>query len=73
MLSHDIATAAIDADIAFARLSERAALFAEATEPCPASSGFVLQTGAGRGLDQPGDLLDSKHPRQLARICVRAS
>jgi hypothetical protein len=35
------------------------------------SAGLVLQTGAGRGFDQPGDLLRSKHPRQLARI-VRA-
>src|SRR6516164_6185078 len=33
--------------------------------------GLVLETGAGRGLDQPGDLLPSKHPRQLPRI-VRA-
>ena len=36
-----------------------------------AERGLVLETGAGRGLDQPGDLLRSKHPRQLARI-VRA-
>jgi len=37
-----------------------------------AERGLVLQTGAGRGLDQPSDLLRrSKYPRQLARI-VRA-
>src|SRR5579862_7739522 len=35
------------------------------------SAGLVLQTGAGRGFDQPGDLLRSKHTRQLAWI-VRA-
>src|SRR5215467_12543419 len=33
-----------------------------------AERGLVLETGAGRGLDQPGDLLPGKHPRQLARI-----
>jgi hypothetical protein len=36
-----------------------------------AERGLVFETGAGRGLDQPGDLLASKHPRQLSRI-VRA-
>jgi hypothetical protein len=36
-----------------------------------AERGLVLQTGARRGLDQPGDLLRRKHSRQLARI-VRA-
>src|SRR4029077_10408581 len=36
-----------------------------------AERGLVLETGAGRGLDQPGDLLPSQHPRQLPRI-VRA-
>src|ERR1700751_5055012 len=36
-----------------------------------AERGLVFETGAGRGLDQPGDLLGSKHPRQLAWI-VRA-
>src|SRR6516225_4182782 len=36
-----------------------------------AERGLVLETGAGRGLDQPGDLIPSKHPRQLPRI-VRA-
>ncbi len=36
-----------------------------------AERGLVLQAGAGRGLDQPSDLLRSKYPRQLARI-VRA-
>src|SRR5204862_291701 len=33
--------------------------------------GLVLETGAGCGLNQPGDLLASKNPRQLPRI-VRA-
>src|SRR5215475_3576052 len=33
--------------------------------------GLVLETGAGRGLDQLGDLLASKNPRQLPRV-VRA-
>src|SRR5208337_5115099 len=32
---------------------------------------LVLETGAGRGLEQPGDIIRSKHPRQLPRI-VRA-
>src|SRR5215468_9150133 len=36
-----------------------------------AERGLVLETGAGRGLDQPGHLLPSQHPRQLPRI-VRA-
>src|SRR6516225_8815772 len=36
-----------------------------------ADRGLVLETGPGRGLDQPGDLLAGKHPRQLARV-VRA-
>jgi hypothetical protein len=36
-----------------------------------AERGLVLQTGAGCGLDQAGDLVAIKHPRQLARI-VRA-
>src|SRR5262250_2055187 len=36
-----------------------------------AERGLVLETGAGRGLDQPGDLLPSEHPWQLPRI-VRA-
>src|SRR5215472_8602619 len=36
-----------------------------------AECGLVLETGARRGFDQPGDLLPSKHPRQLPRI-VRA-
>jgi hypothetical protein len=36
-----------------------------------AECSLVLETGAGCGLDQPGDLIRPKHPRQLARI-VRA-
>src|SRR5262245_50288222 len=36
-----------------------------------AERGLVLETGTWRGLDQPGDLFWSEHPRQLARI-VRA-
>src|ERR1700758_4934341 len=36
-----------------------------------AERGLVLETGAGRGLDQAGDLLPSKNPRQLPRV-VRA-
>src|SRR5215472_9485002 len=36
-----------------------------------AERGLVLETGAGRGLDEPSDLLPGKHPRQLPRI-VRA-
>src|SRR6516162_11705320 len=36
-----------------------------------AERGLVLETGTGRGLDQPGDLLPSEHPWQLPRI-VRA-
>jgi hypothetical protein len=37
-----------------------------------AQRGLVFEAGAGRRLDQPGDLVRSKHPRQLAWI-VRAS
>src|SRR5262252_11153572 len=33
-----------------------------------AERGLILQTGAGRGLEQPGDLICSEHSRQLARI-----
>ena len=36
-----------------------------------AERGLVLETGTGRGLDQPGDLIWRKDPRQLPRI-VRA-
>ena len=36
-----------------------------------AERSLILQTGAGRGVDQSGDLICSKDPRQLARI-VRA-
>ena len=36
-----------------------------------AERSLVLQTGAGRSVDQPGHLIRSKHPRQPARI-VRA-
>src|ERR1700759_4958062 len=35
------------------------------------SAVLYLRSGPGRGLDQPGDLLASEHPRQLPRI-VRA-
>src|SRR6516164_11459739 len=37
-----------------------------------AERGLVFEAGARRGLDQPGDLIRSEHPRQLPRV-VRAS
>ena len=32
------------------------------------SAALYLRPGARRGLNQPGDLIRSEHPRQLARI-----